>query len=377
MNGERTHGKIYEGAGGDYFYTPFHMRVDPMERLLLINWKNGEFYKGAEPQWFDDEQHGRGLVVILYRLDNKVDVYYQPEMSLDPRGYQIQGGLGDMVACQFRRARFEIGPEGIDVDIAFADKGGRSIVLQIGESRGKRAGHFSLLAPMGMSIEEPDAMPLLFLYDFSFVKVAGTEVNVSVDGARREMLKLPVPMGGSRVYLTRYCGDPFIAFWNPEMQGPLPRGVVDEASLGEVDRVRYALVENAGHYEIAGLARGQAATGRRPAREVRVSFEPPFPALVALRDGVSLEGSFRIKMTPRPEAGEVGGEWRVGREGNRVRARLHPSEGWQPGEPSLTPRLIFTVARPFKQWPKSYEWTATVELKEGQQPAITSRWARL
>lgn len=310
MAGDQQHETIYEGRGSDYFYTPFHLRVAPMERLLLINLQDGQFYKGAEPQWFDDDQHGHGLLVILYRVDGKVDVYHDPALTLDPVAYQIEAGLGEMVACHFERRHFEIRPEGIDIDIAFTDLAGRSIVLRIRERSGKRAGQFALLAPLGETIEDPDAMPLFFLDDFSFVKIAGTDVTVSVGGATRKMVKLPVPLGGSRVYLTRYCGDPFIAFWNPESDAPLPRADVAGAGILAVNGVSYDLVENAGYYEIAEMTRGQTGRGDRPAREVCITFTPPFPNITALRNDASVAGSFRIKMARVPEAGEVRGEWR-------------------------------------------------------------------
>lgn len=377
MVGRRQVGPIYAGGGSERFYTPFHLRVDAMERLLLINWRKGQFYKGAEPQWLEDDAHGRGLLVILYRLDNKVDVYHEAALTLDPAAYQIQGGLGEMVACQFERSQFEIGAQGLDADIAFADKDGRRIVLRLRERGEKRAGDFALLAPLGADIDEPEAMPLFFLYDFSFVKVAGTDVTLTVDGAAREMVKLPVPLGGSRVYLTRYCGDPFISFWNTEVEGSLPSVVVDASGTTTVDGVRYALVDNGGAHEIAAMSRGLPARHDRPAREVRVSFDPPFPDVTALRDGALLSGAFAIRMAPGEEAGEVGGRWYVVRRRKETLLRLRPDEGWRPGEPSLMPRLIFTVVRPFTQWPKSYEWTAAVDLSDGERPVIKSRWQRI
>lgn len=366
----------YEPRGRGQFYTPFHMRVDPMERLLLINWKDGRHYKGAEPQWFDDEVHGRGLLVIMYRVDNKVDVYHEPQLQLDAEGYEIQSGLGEMVACEFARSRFEIGAHGVDADIAFVDKAGRPMVLRVRETRGKRAGDFALLAPMGTSIDEPRAMPLLFLYRFSFVKVRGTDMSVTIDGEVQKLLRMPVPMGGSRVYMTRYCDDPFIAFWNPEMNGALPGVAAKDAGNVVVDGVCYALAVQDESLAIAEMVRGQQGSDRRPGREIRVTFDPPFPDIRALDKGASLQGDFRVQMAPSPEAGVVTGQWEAMREGQEVRLRLRPSGGWKSGERSLTPRIIFMVARPFTQWPKSYEWRATVYLS-GPQPVMKSGWERV
>lgn len=377
MAAEQQQETIYEGRGSNRFYSPFHLRVEPMERLLLINWQEGQFYKGAEPQWLDDEQHGQGLLVILYRVDGKVDVYHQPGLRLNPAAYQIEAGLGQLVPTDFERARFQITAEGLDVDIAFADLDGRPIALRIHEQGGERAGRFALLAPLGETIEAPEAMPLFFLYDFSFVKVGGTEVRLSVAGEEHQMMKLPVPLGGHRVYLTRYCGDPFISFWNEGTEGPLPGMALQNFGPVTLNGVRYALVQHEGYNEIAAMARGLPAPDGEPGRQVRISFHPAFPDVTALRDGARVSGRFRIGMAPDGEAGEVGGEWHVTRYGDLVRLDLRPSEGWQPGERALMPRLIFTLVRPFKQWPKSYEWTAIVDLSKPGEPHIKSGWRRL
>lgn len=52
---EEQDGSFYEGGRGERFFTPFRLDVDPMERLLLIDWQDGAVYKGSEPQWLDDD----------------------------------------------------------------------------------------------------------------------------------------------------------------------------------------------------------------------------------------------------------------------------------------------------------------------------------
>lgn len=357
------------------FYTPFKLRVEPMARLLLVNLSDGTHYKGFEPQWLDDAVHGRGLLVIAYRQDGKVDVYHQPTVRPDPEGYEIEEGLGAMVACAFERARFAIGDHGVDADIAFTDRAGRPIVIRIREQRGKRAGRFSLLAPLGLSVKQPREMPLFFMYDFSFVKIRGTAVNVTVDGAPQKLIKLPVILGGGRIYIARYCGDPLIAFFNTAAEGPLPGHVVGEDASVEVDGACYELAQDDGRYAITAMRNGRTGNRGYPAREVGIRFDPPFPDVVGLSDGADVSGRFTIAAAP--EAGEVPGAWRVQRDGDRVHVRLHPDGGWQPGEPSLMGRLIFFLLRPFRQWPKTYEWTAEIDLSREAAPTIRSGWRRL
>jgi hypothetical protein len=347
-----------------------------MERLLLLNVQNSDVYKGIEPQWFDDEMHGRGLLVILYRVDGKVDVYHQATVRPNPDGYaQLEAGLGEMVVCNFERAHFTIGRGGVNADIAFRDQAGREIAVAVREKGQNRAGRFALLAPLGHSIENPEEMPLFFLYDFSFVRVRGTELAFTVDGTRQKIPKLPVPMGGGRVYIARYCADPLIAFWNPAQQGPLPGAAVDGPGAVTMAGVEYEVVEDNGRYALAAMAAGRPGHAAYPARQVRVTFDPPLPNVTELADGEAIAGRFTAASAP--EAGRVSGTWAAERRGRQATLRLRADDGWQPGEPSLTPRLIFFLIRPFKQWPKTFEWTATIDLDGDPAPTIDSRWRRV
>ena len=65
------------------FFNPFHIAIDPMERLLLVNFEKDpdSLYIGFEPQVFDDHINGKGHLVIGWRIDGKVDVYHEPGNS--------------------------------------------------------------------------------------------------------------------------------------------------------------------------------------------------------------------------------------------------------------------------------------------------------
>lgn len=66
---------------------PFQIDIDPMERLLLVNFdKNPDtIYVGFEPQVFNDDKNGKGHIIIGWRQDGKVDVYHQPSLKIDPK----------------------------------------------------------------------------------------------------------------------------------------------------------------------------------------------------------------------------------------------------------------------------------------------------
>lgn len=117
--------------------SPFHLHTDPMKGRLLINFKNdpGSIYLGVEPQAFDDNVHGRGLLVIGWRVGGKVDVYHEAGLQMDPKSYGIAGkGLNALEGRAFSETLFELGPAGAQVHITFQDLEGRPVRLEIRET---------------------------------------------------------------------------------------------------------------------------------------------------------------------------------------------------------------------------------------------------
>lgn len=133
---------------------PFEFNIIPMERLLLINIENDpdRLYIGFEPQIFDDEINGTGMLVIAWRTDGKVDVYHQPTVRPDPDGYDIAAkGLENMVPRDMPGAFFELNESGAQADVRFEDVEGRLIQLKLAERSTRTRKPFGLLAPMGMT----------------------------------------------------------------------------------------------------------------------------------------------------------------------------------------------------------------------------------
>ena len=200
------------------FILPFRIDVDPMERLLLINFEKDpdSLYIGFEPQVFNDTINGSGHLVIGWRIDGKVDVYYQPGLKLDPEKYDIAGkGLANMVVREMKDAFYEITDSGVQALYEFNDFHDRPVTLRINESNSKKRKPFGLLAPMGSVAENPSAMPLVLLHDFYFVRKKHTEVLVSIAGTEHKPDELPVPMDGRKMYFMRYSPEPLIATLNP------------------------------------------------------------------------------------------------------------------------------------------------------------------
>jgi hypothetical protein len=359
---------IYNSPGTGVFYPLFNLSTAKIERLCLVEWQNGQKYKALEVQYIDNPKNGRGVLVILNSLDGKVSIYFEPSLTMDPAGYAIGSGLRQFQQTPFERAYFEIGRYGADLDVLFRDVDGDLILIRIQEGGPKPPSLFSLLAPMGESIANPEWMPLFLLAEFGFVRRKNTQIEVRFGQEEVEVSRLPFPIGGERVYYARYCADPFIIFFNKQFDGQV--GALKPGGPGSCLHagVEYELVEREGHFEMA------TAIVRNLRHAGRVSFDPPFPDAAGLADRAAVHGKFTI--TGDPLHGCIDGVYSAERHSDQVYLRLHPSGGWTPAEQGFMLRLIFNLGRPFRNWPKTYEWNATLTIqKDGVD--LKSGWRRV
>jgi len=352
------------------YYSPFSLSLVPMERLLLINITKDpdEVYTGFEPQAYDDPATGRGLIVIAYLHDGRIDVYHQPGVNLSGKNFDIVGqGLREQAERPMAGARFDISPTGLDLDIAFDDLLGRPIRLRIREERDKPTHPFAILAPMGNSAEHPPALPLYFLYDFYFVRRARTELRISVGGRDHKPDSIPMLLDGARVHFLRYAAAPFIVDWNAAHDGELaPLSFADGDRRAIDGPVTHELALIDGRPALAAMA---ISDGRRA---LRVAFHPPFPDVTALPDGAGVAGTFAVEAGA---GGAVTGTYHTGRAGDQVDITLQPSGGWRPGPVQWGARLIFALVPLFRKWPQTYVWRGRVDLS-GERPRLRSRWER-
>jgi hypothetical protein len=365
--------EIYDTAAvSDQPYAPIYLHIDPMEGLLLVNFENDpdEIYIGFEPQLFDDPIHGRGMIVIAWRVDGRVDVYRQPGLTLDPATYDIAGGgLNEMLERPLSDAHYRVNEAGVDAYFAFEDAAGRPIEVTVKEENKRERQPFGLLAPMGSAATAPSALPLVYLHDFYFVRQAHTTFTIMVDGQQRQPDKLPLPIDGTRMTFARYSPDPLIATLNPAHDGPLaPLTLVSptEAQLGDL---HFELADNHGRPEIAAMRRAYKE------REVSVAFTPPLPHLLSLADGAETNGRFTISADP--SVGTVAGTYQILRQGDEVHMEMIPGLGWQPNETKWAVRFIYWMASDFTDWPKTYRWTAVLDLSDPQRVTMQSGWQRI
>jgi hypothetical protein len=352
---------------------PFRIEVDPMERLLLVNFENDpdEIYVGVEPQVFDDAVHGSGHLVIGWRQDGRVDVYHQPGLDLTPDRYDITGkGLAHMVERQFAAAIYEVDDFGVQAHYEFTDIHDRAVVIRISERNPRTRKPFGLLAPMGSVAEAPSALPLVLLHDFYFVRRKHTVIEVSIEGRQHRPDELPVPMDFARMLFTRYSPKPLIATLNPAFDGVLEPSIVQpfqaEVQVGDCNLM---LDWKGGSPAIRCITRND---GVHP---IFVRFHESFPHLRSLADSANVTGEFEIE--GHPSTGRIAGRYTVHKANGQTSIVMIPTAGWKPHPTKLSLRFLYTVARVFRRWPATYQWSAILEETEGGACSMRSGWRRI
>lgn len=351
-------------------YSPFLIEVDPMERLLLINFEEDpdSIYIGFEPQVFDDTQTGTGMVVIGWRRDGYVDVYHQQGLQLNAPKYAIAGkGLHRMIETYMPHSTFVVEEKGVNACIEFNDLYGRKIELLILEQNNRKRKPFGLLAPVGHSSENPINLPVLLLHDFYFIRKKDTQISITIDGRQHQPDRLPIPLDRQKMYFTRYCPDPVIATVNPSANEVLAPVLPNAAGEYMLRGNRY-VIEN-----ISGRNCIRALDTQYKEHQVQMRFDPPVPCITTLQKGESLEGRFEIE--GEYTTGKITGDYRISELDGSVYITMHPSGGWKPRPDKLSLRFMYSAVKIFKQWPTTYQWNAVVTF-DGQNPYMTSSWMR-
>jgi len=362
--------------GTEAIINPFRLDIDPMERLLLVNFEKDPdaVYVSFEPQVFNDTINGQGYMVIGWRRDGRVDIFHQPGLKLNPANYDITGkGLANMVERELPGAMYQVNDAGVQAHYEFQDSHDRTVIININEQNPRQRKPFGLLAPLGATAESPSALPVVLLHDFYFVRRQHTAIEISIDGKRHQPDVFPIPIDGARMYLTRYSPKPVIARLNPAFDGELA-SLQAAAGTAEVLAGDCVLVLDwtGGTPAIKRVIR---LNGTSP---IELSFDEAFPDIKTLGNHAGHAGSFEI--AGHPSTGRIRGRYTVDKMDGQIKITMIPTQGWQPRLTKVSLFFFYTMVGVFKKWPTTYKWTALIQ--EPQPPrsqaySMRSQWERI
>ncbi len=339
---------------------PIRVGIDPMERLLVASFKGDPEFEGLEPQVFDDPINGKGMRVLRYRKDGKVDVYWQPEVRVDRNTFAVGAGIGDFAETTIDPSYFEITQRSLDLHVAFTDAQGRKVELRVREdTHGKRG--FPLLAPVGADVEKPPRLMLVYMPSIDLVRRCGSLVERHVGDRILRPASLPILLNWRRVWFVRYVPMPIIGTLNPPMSRPI---LVELPVLGNAEVEGMTVIVN-GNGSVTRIS-----TGQEP-RRIEIDFLPGFPDLLEISDRGSTAGRWTIHIAG---VNITGGSYSVSREGDHVAIELDVTEHWKPSGLPLSMELFTRVVPMFRTWPATYRWRGVVEL--GDAPVMSGAWER-
>jgi hypothetical protein len=336
---------------------PFDLRMWAVDRMLNFEITDDPHYQGLEVQVFDDPVHGRGMAVLLRRRpDGRLDIYRQPGLTLDPEMAHVGGALDEWLEIPIEPARFDIGPDGVDVDVRLTDAAGRVVQVRIDDRDGRRRHRGTLLAPVGAVDEDPASLSLFVMGGCDLVRRSGPVFDIRIDGRRVTTGRLP---GGwlHRRRLVKYTADPTVVICNRAHDGPA--ATIDLRAPADV--------------ELGPRSTGiSALRARSNGHRAQLELAPALPDVARLRPRMTVEGTWRLGVDGDPHV--VGGFWTVERRADRVELVLDVVQGWRPRGLPLLMMAVTRLAPVFRTWPSTYRWSGTITL--GDRPNLRSRWER-
>lgn len=325
-------------------------------------------YIGFEPQLLKNK-FGEGLLVIGYRADEKIDVYFQPQLQLKASDYAgIGKGVNQVKAVPLQDAFLRFSEKGLHTSASFTDIQGRAISFDINEQSKKKTKPFGLLAPIGTGAENPDGLMLVFLEDFYFVRRTDTKAEVRIAG-KQHKLDTFMPMDGTKMYFSRYTPRPITVTVNPNYSGKIEAlPLVDGKAQSNGNR--YTLQHKNGTIEIESIQQNVSE------QMVTMKFSPAFPDIRNVKNGELIVGKFSI--AAHEKTGVVSGKYSVRNEQGIIHLAMTPSEGWKPYPKNrLVVKMVFTMAKVFRRWPKTYQWDATLSPISDTSYKMESKWTRI
>jgi hypothetical protein len=342
---------------------PITLELSPIRGLLIVDVADDPTYRTLEPQLIDGPG-GVGLVLLAYRHDGHVELYAEPDVPVDPSGYGgLEEGLLGIERTEFDPARFEVTDDGLQVDIAFTAPNGRRIEVHIHEHLPRGRDRIAVLAPVGGSFTTPEFFPFLWLPGMSFVPARTTEVTLRVDGQRRSISRLPLPIGGRRCLMARYDLDVLVCQLNPD-RPDLPLTPASRTGAPRDDGPE--LVDVDGRPGLAG------AQVRRGVHTCAVRLDPPVPDLRRLSSPTHLQGTVELRADG---VTELRGHYEVARTGDRVTFVIDRFGPWRSRQRRPLLAVLFHLPL-FRRWPSTYRWQATLDLGAPSGRGWTSRWSR-
>jgi len=336
---------IYINKQSLSFYSPFNININPMDRLMLIDFEGDSLYETIELQVYNDFR-GKGATVILYGKNGENDVYYTDSVFVNSRLFK-----GHIYENKEIKYFLNVSNNCLEANVELKDKFGRNISAIIKEGQNTN-NPSSFLAPIGGIIKTFSFFPLFYMEKFNFVIHAGTIITIKIDNNILKPKKIPILLNGSFVYLSRYSNEPVISSINDKYDGDLKPMVPTQKDRFIDGNMTYEITLNNSHYEI------KRAVCSNSRNKVAISFSPAIPDLINLKQNITLNGKF--SMETDSVTGIVAGVYQISRTTDKIEITMNPTKAYSPMTGAL--------------WVLSYKWNANITISSSGSVNMNSKW---
>lgn len=329
-------------------FLPFHIKRQNITKLALINFEqtSESVYNGLELQYLE-RKDTEGYRILAYRNDGYIDIYDDETLPLNPEeDFNVAGkGAKEHVNTKMTNVRFEKDEQdNVHISFAFYDVLGRPINVTIDEGINSSSTPFNLLAPIGLSSENPEYFPLFWLYDFNFIRTKDLHCEISIDGKDIDPDPFPIffPIQGQFRNFIRYTFDSRLYSIFDMSQTTLKEVRLNENNQYTPDDIVY-------QFNSEGELRYIKVD------TTYITFVPSL-SLMKAQNGT-------INITTEDGMGYIKGEFSSEQiDSSNVRFKCNFSGGWKANVHLLTHKIVVNDNSIFATWPKQYSYTLDINL---------------
>jgi hypothetical protein len=349
--------KIYNSPPSKIVLSPFSLVFDSIVKLLVLNFDNDPIYFRIELQITSLRNRDYPLV-ILYRKDNMMDIYYTNEGVINPRMDLLRDLFEKVSFNQLETIEYDFQFEdtGLNVYLFLEDKLEKEIEFKVKENYPNRD-LYTILAPTEVISEKPKYLPIVFLNEFGMLLEKKTEALVRIHGEYRNLIEMPFQINRMQAYGGYFSLNPIVCNWNKNASDDISPIILNPPSLTISEKnIDLALKNNSNYYEIKRISWKDQNN-----QIVSFEFSPAIPNLTSLKSNFKVKGRFSCEINETK--GVFGGEYNINRSGNSIEIRITPTKGWQPSSGKL--------------WLESYNWKAIIHIEDDGNFKINSYWSKV
>ena len=348
---------VYDQPPRNMILSPFNISFDPMDRLLLINFEEDPIYYGIELQVLRKAGEFYPLV-IMYRKDDLIDIYYTNETAILDRKKTFMDLLNNVSFNQLETIdyKFNIDEMGLSAYLFLRDKLENKVEVKIKENAHSKK-LSAILTPESAVNKNPKYFPIVYLDKFSMVIKKNTDIFVKINEDLRKPAEFPIKIDNQEYYSAKYSLDPINCNWNSSYAGNLNPILLKTANNNLIkDNLSYEILNNNGYFEIKKIGGVDELN-----HSITFEFSPAIPNLLSFKSEIEIKGKFSLIIGEKK--GVFAGVYNINRKNERIAISIQPTKGWQPF--------------PGKLWLKTYIWVANIEILGDFEIKMHSNWTRV